>query len=108
LREQGVLYLQVREHIGDDDVIDGKRPLSGAPKTVEFAVETKGLQRTFYASLDGKEKEELAALQNVYYLCDEGLKRGKRFTGAMLGVFAYAGMTELWVDFTAFSYLPQM
>ncbi|MEZ3428649.1 MAG: family 43 glycosylhydrolase [Lachnospiraceae bacterium] len=108
LREQGVLYLQVREHIGDDDVIDGKRPLSGAPKTVEFAVETKGLQRTFYASLDGKEKEELTALQNVYYLCDEGLKRGKRFTGAMLGVFAYAGMTELWVDFTAFSYLPQM
>ena len=106
LREQGALYLQVREHIGDDDAVHGKRLLSGEPETIAFAVKTKGLQRTFYAGLDGGEKEELAALQNVYYLCDEGLKRGKRFTGAMLGVFAYAGMTELWADFTAFTYLP--
>ena len=30
-------------------------------------------------------------LDNVYYLCDEGLKKGKRFTGAMIGMYAYAG-----------------
>ncbi len=40
-------------------------------------------------------------LENVYYLCDEGLKKGKRFTGAMHGMYAYlpshntAGSTEL-------------
>lgn len=28
-------------------------------------------------------------LENVYYLCDEGLKKGKRFTGAMHGIYAY-------------------
>lgn len=28
-------------------------------------------------------------LENVYYLCDEGLRKGKRFTGAMHGMYAY-------------------
>lgn len=107
LREGGALYLQVREHIGDDDAVHGKRLLAKEPETAAFTVKTKGLERTFFVSLNGSEKEEVAALKNVYYLCDEGLKRGKRFTGAMLGVFAYAGLKEYRADFTAFSYLPQ-
>ena len=43
----------------------------------------------------------VCTLENVYYLCDEGLKKGKRFTGAMHGMYAYlpsrnaAGSTEL-------------
>lgn len=31
----------------------------------------------------------VCTLENVYYLCDEGLKKGKRFTGAMHGIYAY-------------------
>ncbi|WP_242839071.1 hypothetical protein [Butyrivibrio sp. MC2021] len=34
-------------------------------------------------------------LDNVYYLCDEGLKKGKRFTGAMMGMYAYSGEGDL-------------
>ena len=61
--------------------------------------ETKGLERKFaYRLCDVAEEEAyantkeftlLGTLPNVYYLCDEGIKRGKRFTGAMLGVYAY-------------------
>ena len=28
---------------------------------------------------------------NVYYLCDEGIRMGKRFTGAMIGVCGAGG-----------------
>lgn len=107
VREQEKLYLQIKEHIGDDDVIHGKRLLSCEPQTIEFMVKTDGLERIFYARVDGGEKEEIAALQNVYYLCDEGLKRGKRFTGAMLGVFAYAGLQDFVADFSGFTYIPE-
>lgn len=107
IREQEKLYMQIKEHIGDDDVIHGKRLLSCEPQTMEFAVKTGGLERTFYTKADSGELEEIATLKNVYYLCDEGLKRGKRFTGAMLGVFAYAGLQDFIADFSGFTYIPE-
>lgn len=106
IREQGALYVQVKEHIGDEDVIHGRRLLSGIPQTAAFLVKTRGLARSFSFCADGRE-EKVADLQNVYYLCDEGLKRGKRFTGAMLGVFAYAGENPFRAEFTGFSYMPE-
>ena len=38
-------------------------------------------------------------LENVNYLCDEGLKKGKRFTGALVGMYAYRGDGSLRVRF---------
>jgi xylan 1,4-beta-xylosidase len=62
------------------------------------------LERTFYYRLGNKEWIEVAKLSNVYYLCDEGLKKGKRFTGAMIGMYAYAGkQSELWGKFEYFN-----
>ena len=53
--------------------------------------ETNYLTRTFSYSYDGVNYTTVDVLDNVYYLCDEGLKKGKRFTGAMIGMYAYAG-----------------
>lgn len=50
---------------------------------VILSVETEGLKRSFY--VDG---ELIAALDNVTCLADEGVRMGKRFTGAMVGVYA--------------------
>lgn len=104
IKEAGALYLQVKEHIGDDDIVHGKRLLSAKPQVIKFTVKTRGLERIFYAGMDGGAEEEIASLNNVYYLCDEGLKRGKRFTGAMLGVFAYAGSRDFTANFSGFTY----
>ena len=53
--------------------------------------------------LDDGEEITLGVLENVNYLCDEGLQKGKRFTGAMFGIYAYAGETyPLNVTFTDF------
>ena len=55
-------------------------------ESIELKIETKYLERTFYYRLENKEWIKVDHLSNVYYLCDEGLKKGKRFTGAMVGI----------------------
>lgn len=47
------------------------------------------LARSFYYSFDGENYTPGPVLDNVYYLSDEGVKKGKRFTGAMVGIYAY-------------------
>ncbi|MDR3594523.1 family 43 glycosylhydrolase [Clostridium sp.] len=60
-------------------------------ENIELKIETKYLERIFYYRVENKEWIKVAHLSNVYYLCDEGIKKGKRFTGAMIGMYAYSG-----------------
>ncbi|MGN1149069.1 MAG: family 43 glycosylhydrolase [Lachnospiraceae bacterium] len=108
LQDRDGLVVQVHEHIGDEDHFHGKKQIVGKIQTIEFKVETEKLERTFYYNADGEGWKEAASLPNVYYLCDEGLKKGKRFTGAMLGVYAYAGEENFVSDFLNFFYRPNI
>lgn len=111
--QSGKVYLKVQEHV-DNDTWDSfcvelgrKVALS---KEIALRCETKGLERTFsyrFVSDSGNNKlswqdgvldeggtagedwKVFGTLPNVYYLCDEGIKRGKRFTGAMVGVYVH-------------------
>ncbi len=102
-------FLQVKEHIGEKNICHTKQTLenpaqSSAIRQIVLGVETRYLQRTFYyRAADGKRKN-LEELPDVYYLCDEGIKMGKRFTGAMVGMYGYAGKEELFIKFNAFRY----
>ncbi len=118
--EQG-LFLQAKEHIGKETLAHGKTYLPEEAKTVAAAagdgaarpdegrpllalgVRTRGLERQFSASF-GAFRCESELLSDVYYLCDEGVSMGKRFTGAMVGMYAYAGESELNVTFADFVY----
>lgn len=46
------------------------------------------LDRDFSYSLNGQDFINTHSLKNVTYLSDEGVSLGKRFTGAMIGIFA--------------------
>lgn len=95
--------LQVLEHIDVEDKISLQTPLLTSPSHITFKVVTQGLKRSFSYMLDDGEEITLGVLENVNYLCDEGLQKGKRFTGAMFGIYAYAGETyPLNVTFTDF------
>ena len=86
----GGAELIIKEHIGDEDRmsricgVNTKLPL-------QLGVETRGLERRFLYRTDGGEIRLAQVLENVYYICDEGIKKGKRFTGAMVGLYVYAG-----------------
>ncbi len=95
--------LKLVEYI--DKTIDGEsvQVPSGA-EYIYLKVDTQGLKRTFSVSYDGISYENVAVRENVYYLCDEGLKKGKRFTGAMVGMYAYGAGHEMYAAFDSFEY----
>ena len=64
----------------------------------------EGLRRNCQYSFDGIHYETCKILEEVTYLSDEGLKVGKRFTGAMIGVYAYGNGEDLFVPFGHFRY----
>ena len=75
--------LVVKEQIGHESRETLRMPCA---KTAALRMEAEGLTRRLYA--DG---QLICTLENVAYLADEGVAVGKRFTGAMVGVYALDG-----------------
>lgn len=104
-REKENYFLQVKEHIGKEDISHMKEELiDSVGEQYVLGVETRYLRRQFYYGKIGKERKNVTELSNVYYLCDEGISMGKRFTGAMVGMYGYAGKQPLFVEFDTFIY----
>ncbi len=61
----------------------------GSPVVLE--IKTRGLKRSFYA--DG---QPAFCFEPVTSICSEGLKKGKRFTGAMYGVYVHGTDIVRW------------
>ena len=86
----GKTILKVQEHVDNGTRDSFAVELPDAEKEIVLKCDTKGLERTFsYKKRNEAGFTFLGTLPNVYYLCDEGIKRGKRFTGAMIGVYAH-------------------
>ena len=74
---------------------------------IVLKIETRNLQRSFFVQQNNSEDWALIGeLPNVYYLCSEGITKGKRFTGAMVGMYAYGGNQDFTAYFTDFNYIP--
>lgn len=102
-QDEGTYFVQVKEHIGTQDICGEKIALSPETEKIALRVDTDYLARRFTFDLGGEEKIA-ADLKNVYYLCDEGIRMGKRFTGAMVGMYAYAGENAFYAQFDEFKY----
>ncbi len=83
------IQLTLKEHVGDTDKVEGCISEKILPGTdLCLRVVTEGLRRSFYVKTEGADWECAAVLPRVDYLCDEGWHIGKRFTGAMEGIYA--------------------
>lgn len=104
----GQMHVRVSERIGDQVINHQPLLVEKDVEYIYFRTKTSGVERSFYVSYDGIDYMQSAVLDNVYYLCDEGLKKGKRFTGAMMGMYAHAGEQgkehPLYVAFDYFNY----
>lgn len=104
------LVLRISEHIGDEDIVSDGVEVDTSNEFIYFRTKTRYLKREYFYSYDAVNYIHFATLDNVYYLCDEGLKKGKRFTGAMTGMYAVAGedhngnRLDLNVEFDYFNY----
>jgi len=97
-KRNGTYFLCVTEHIGDDTTDASWQALEvSVGDVLELKADTDNLKRIFsFRNLTKGEQKytETGKLENVYYLCDEGIHRGKRFTGAMVGIYVYSGQEE--------------
>ncbi|MBE5825554.1 MAG: glycoside hydrolase [Butyrivibrio sp.] len=113
--KEGQRYIYCNEHIGEEDRMTASHsPLPHGLASITFKMETDGLRRRLKydvfapALLSGINDDEIGmedaialntekeflTLDNVNYLCDEGLSKGKRFTGALVGMYVFAGDNE--------------
>lgn len=103
-----VMTLNVIQHIDEEDIACDSIPIDVKQHYIYLKVVTNYLKRSFYYSYDGEAYFHFVTLDNVNYLCDEGLKKGKRFTGAMVGMYAYGGQEYLsCAEFDYFHYIPK-
>ena len=81
----------LEEQIGHAKITHECMSAESQEETYLFRVDTDGLRRSFTLfSEDGRQLCE-KTLENVYYLSDEGISIGKRFTGAAFGTAAQGG-----------------
>lgn len=99
----GGAELIIKEHIGDEDRVSRICGIS-TERSLRLGVEVRGLERRFLYCVNDGEIRLAETLENVYYLCDEGIRKGKRFTGAMVGLYVYSGDKDCCGVFRYFEY----
>lgn len=88
VQKEDIKVLQVTERIGSKECIPFEHPLRETYSNLYLQMHTDFFKRSFYYSLDGVSWHNIGILENVYYLSDEGINEGKRFTGTMIGLYA--------------------
>lgn len=107
--------LHLCQHIGREDFYEKELQLPAEYDTIELMTVGDYAARSFYYRAgEAKVRDTGEACQKAYtlaytlepvtYLCDEGVKMGKRFTGATMGLFAYGSGGSFYGEFKAFSY----
>ncbi len=111
MKEEGRTLIFSKEHIGDKDSFTfSDEAVPEGTKAITLLMTTDRFRRTLsYEFLEEDARSvqgvSFTTLPDVYYLCDEGLKKGKRFTGALVGMYAYGGKeSALYVKFRDFRY----
>lgn len=85
---EGVSGILLEEYVGDGYRSHHFMYLSDI-ETLQLKIETRFLERRFFFRRKEESWVEIRALTDTAYLCSEGLKKGKRFTGAMVGFYVH-------------------
>lgn len=87
--KSGILWA---EYVDDRYVTEEFLPLEAGGREAEFKIVTEHLKRTLFYRQHGEWKQT-AVFENTSYLSSEGLKKGKRFTGATAGIYVNGYVT---------------
>lgn len=88
-RQLGILSA---EYVDDRYVTEKFIPLETEGRVAELKIVTEHLKRTLYFR-QGDAWRQAAVFENTSYLSSEGLKKGKRFTGATAGIYVNGCVT---------------
>lgn len=95
---EGKLGILTAEYVDDHYVTEEFAALEeSAASEQEFRIVTEHLKRSLYVKQNDTWKRA-AVFDNTVYLSSEGLKKGKRFTGAMAGIYVNGRATVRFSD----------
>ncbi len=90
--EKGKAYAEVWEKIADVKKLSLREETAGS--TFKLKIITEGLKRSLYIN-----NRLLYVIEDSGYLSDEGVELGKRFTGAMVGMYCVGEGSEARFDY---------
>ena len=97
-RRQGKLCVLATEYVDDRYVTEEMVPLESMD--VEFRIVTNGLKRECYYRVSNHgDWCHVTTFENTAYLSSEGLSKGKRFTGAMAGIYVHGEISAVFENF---------
>lgn len=88
------------EYVDDRYVTEEFLELEGIQTKAELKIATDDLRRSLYYKDNDGSWRQAAVFENTVYLSSEGLKKGKRFTGAAAGIYVNGTMKGCFEDFT--------
>ncbi len=92
-RQDGKYGILAGEYVDDGYVTKTILPLAEGTECVELRIVTEYLKRSLYFRQGRGEWTQAAVFGNTSYLSSEGLKKGKRFTGAAAGIYVNGRVT---------------
>lgn len=98
--------LLLEEYAGYEVVSMQTAPLPAGTSPVRLRVTATGGQRHF-AIQDGTDWRTLWSIPEPHYLTSEGLQCGKRFTGAMVGLYVHGASAVRFTDWSAVWSCPE-
>lgn len=98
-REGGKTGILAAEYVDDRYVTEKFLPLNRNLEEAELKIVTENLRRDLYFRVKGEQWQQISSLENVSYLSSEGLKKGKRFTGAAAGIYVNGSVRGCFADF---------
>lgn len=98
--------LVLEEYAGYEAVSRQTAPLPAGTSPVRLRVTATGGQRHF-AIQDGTDWRTLWSIPEPHYLTSEGLQCGKRFTGAMVGLYVHGASAVRFTDWSAVWSCPE-
>lgn len=93
----GQLGILSAEYVDDRYVTEEFIPLETECMEAEFKIVTDHLRRTLYFR-QNDEWKQTAVFEDTSYLSSEGLKKGKRFTGATAGIYVSGCVTARFAE----------
>lgn len=88
------------EYVDDGYVTDRFLPLEDTRMEAELKIVTEDLRRSLYFREQDGSWKQAAVFENTSYLSSEGLKKGKRFTGAAAGIYVNGAVKGYFTGFS--------
>ena len=96
--------IKLWQHIGFEDITHEEHMVDCEGEIISYRMDVEYYKRSFSYKIGNGAWIPYKTLDNMCYLSDEGVSMGSRFTGTLVGMYAYAGRKPYTAHIAGFVY----